>query len=322
MKKRILVLGLGICLLFSACGGKKTAEETKQPKTEQQDAAEESEDKTETAKQDNAGNQQETEESQDGKSEDDKQKDNREDEEESDSSEEVGQELSQVPEVTFTDYSQEIMDGETGVLLLSVTENCPVVSIPENEAVAEKINMAFEQQHTANQTYIEEDTETARNDYKDLSKKEQESWTGYGYGVTYKMVYASTRILSIEAESYEWQGTAHPNTWTSSYCFDVTTGKLLSLADIFTDKTEAGKIVEQHILDTITADPYKDYLMEDYESYVPDVLTEDVFYLNEKGLVVICNPYLVTEYAGGLIEIEVPYEELAEVMNETYVLNK
>ena len=44
------------------------------------------------------------------------------------------------------------------------------------------------------------------------------------------------------------------------------------------------------------------------------------FYLNEKGLVVICNPYLVTAYAGGKIEIEVPYQELEEVMNELYVL--
>lgn len=60
--------------------------------------------------------------------------------------------------------------------------------------------------------------------------------------------------------------------------------------------------------------------MEDYESFVSDILTEDVFYLNEKGLVVICNPYLVTAYAGGVIEIEVPYEELEEVMNEDYIL--
>lgn len=320
MKRKILVLGLGICLLFSACSQKNETEENRQTETEQQETTREPEDKKEAEKQEENKDQNEDQQQTDG-SEDNKSEDSKENETDS-SVEEVGQELSQVPEVTFTDYSQEIKDGETGVLLLSVTENCPVVSIPENEAVAEKINMAFEQQHTANQTYIEEDTEAARSAYKDLSEEEKASWTGYGYGAAYETAYASTRILSIKAQSYEWQGTPHPNTWTSSYCFNVTTGKLLSLADIFTDKTEAGKIVEQHILDTITADPYKDYLMEDYESYVPDVLTEDVFYLNENGLVVICNPYLVTAYAGGIIEIEVPYEELAGVMNENYVLKK
>lgn len=319
MKKKILVFGLGICLLFSACGHKNETEENKKTQTEQQETTKEPEDKKETGKQEEKKDQKENRQQTDG-TEDNKSEEGKADE--ADSSEEVGQELSQAPEVTFTDYSREIKDEETGVLLLSVTENCPVVSIPENEVVAEKINMAFEQQHTANQTYIEEDTETARSAYKDLSEEEKASWTGYGYGSAYQIAYASTRILSIKAENYQWQGTPHPNTWTSSYCFDVTTGKLLSLADIFTDKAEAGKIVEQHILDTITADPYKDYLMEDYESYVPDVLTEDVFYLNENGLVVICNPYLVTAYAGGIIEIEVPYEELAGVMNETYVLKK
>lgn len=319
MKKKILVFGLGICLLFSACGHKNETEENKKTQTEQQETTKEPEDKKETGKQEEKKDQKENRQQTDG-TEDNKSEEGKADE--ADSSEEVGQELSQAPEVTFTDYSREIKDEETGVLLLSVTENCPVVSIPENEVVAEKINMAFEQQHTANQTYIEEDTETARSAYKDLSEEEKASWTGYGYGSAYQIAYASTRILSIKAENYQWQGTPHPNTWTSSYCFDVTTGKLLSLADIFTDKAEAGKIVEQHILDTITADPYKDYLMEDYESYVPDVLTEDVFYLNENGLVVICNPYLVTAYAGGIIEIEVPYEELAGVMNETYILKK
>lgn len=291
MKKKILLFGLGICLLFAACSQKKEAEQGNQPNTKQEEETEEGNTSEKTEKE----------------------------EESPADTEEPGEELAQPPEVTFTDYSQDIKDEESGVLLLSVMENCPVVSIPENEAAAEKINMAFEQKHTETQTYIEEDTELARSAYEELSEEEKKNWTGYGYGSTYKMVYASTRILSIEAQSYQWQGTPHPNTWTFSYCFDATTGKLLSLADIFTDRAKVEEIVKQHVIDTITKDPYKDYLMEDYERFVSDILTEDVFYLNEKGLVVICNPYMVTAYAGGVIEIDVPYEELAEVMNEVYL---
>ncbi len=234
--------------------------------------------------------------------------------------EEQGKELTKVPEVTFTDYSQDIQDPDTGALLLAVTENCPVISIPENEAVAERMNMVFQELHENNQAIIQEDIVDAKDAYQALSEEELASWSGYGYGLSYKVMYASTRILSIEAESYEWQGSASPNTWSSSYCFDVTNGTLLYLADIFTDKAEAGKIVEKHILDTITKEPYKDALMEDYESYVSDILTEDVFYLNEKGLVVICNPNMVTIGAAGVIEIEIPYKELKDVMNERYVL--
>ena len=203
--------------------------------------------------------------------------------------------------------------------LLSVMENCPVISIAGNEESARKMNMVFEQQHTSNQAYIEEDKKAAQSAYDDLSEEEKESWTGYGYGATYKQMYGSASILSIACDSYEWLGSPHPNNWRSSYCFDVPTGKLLTLADIFTDKAKAGGIVDQHILDTITADPYKDYLMEGYEDYVSDILREDVFYLNDKGLVVICNPYMVTAHAGGIIEVEVPYEDLKGVMSETYM---
>lgn len=317
MKKKIIVLGLGLCILAAACGGKQTSKEdnvktdTETVTDTEQDADEKEKQGTEEKEADVSGDEEET----DTQAGDDQEETS----EAQTAEEEEGTELLKAPEVTFTDYSQDIKDEDSGVMLLSVTENCPVISLPDNEAAEEKMNMVFEQQHDTNQAYIEEDTQTARDAYRDLSEEEAASWNGYGYGVTYKVMYASPKILSIEAESYEWQGTPHPNTWTSSYCFDVTTGKLLSLADIFTDKAQAGKIVEQHIVDTITAEPYKDALMEDYESYVSDVLTEDVFYLNQKGLVVICNPYLVTAYVAGIIEIEVPYEDLEGVMNEAYI---
>lgn len=303
MKKKLLLLGLGISLLFTACSGKKAAEDANQPDTKQEEETEK----------DNAS-------LQEGKEEDPEKKEEKGPVEkpEEGEGEDVSKELSQPPEVTFLDYSRNITDEGSGALLLAVTENCPVVTIPENEAAAEKINMAFEQKHTENQAYIEEDAETARGAYGELTEEGKKGWTGYGYGSIYKMVYASTKILSIEAQNYKLQGTPQPNTWTSCYCFDAATGKLLTLADIFTDKAKAGEIVKQHILDTITADPYKDALLEDYESFVPDILTEDVFYLNEKGLVVICNPNMVTLDVTGTIEILVPYEDLAEVMDEAY----
>ena len=322
MKKRIVMFGLSICLFAASCNGAGSQEDSgKDAKEPPKASAQEDE------SQDITANDEEAEETVSKDQEHDPPKEQKESEpeeaqpsDEKESSETLGQALSQTPEVTFVDYSQDIKDEKTGALLLNVTENCPVISIPENELAAEKMNMVFEQQHVTNQAYIEEDTETARTAYQALSKEEAAGWGGYGYGVSYKVVYASPKILSIEAESYKWQGNAHPNIWTSTYCFDAATGTLLYLSDVFSDKAEAGRIVEKAILDTITKEPYKDALMPDYESYVPDVLTENVFYLNEKGLVVICNPDMVTVYAAGVIEVEVPYEELKTVMNPNFIV--
>ena len=314
MKKKLVILCLGLCFLAAACSNKGTGE---------RDLGQQIENSAQVDTQDDNFMQQEGDKESDLKNQenDKKEKSDTEDpSQDQETSEDAKKVLSKAPEVTFVDYSQNIQDEESGVLLLSVTENCPVISIPENEAAAEKMNLVFDQQHTTNQTYIQEDTLEAKNAFKALTQEEASTWNGYGYGVSYKVAYASPQILSIVAETYKWQGGAHPNTWTSSYCFNAADGTLLYLSDIFTDKAKAGEIVEKHILDTITKEPYKDALLPDYEGYVADLLTENVFYLNDKGVVVICNPEMLTVYAAGLIEVEIPYEELEAVMNPAYVI--
>ncbi len=308
MRKKIFMLGLSLCLFAAACNGKNAAEEN----TQNQGGEESTEPKNA-----NSNGDIERDESGGGKESSGKESSGNKDGDDSPSP--VG-ELSKVPEVTYTDYSREIQEEDSDVTLLSVTENCPVITIEENEEAARKMNLVFEQQHETNQEDIKNKIEEAKSDYHGLSKEEAKAWQPYGYGISYKVVSASTRILSIEAESYDWQGGSHPNTWTSAYCFDAASGDLLYLADIFTDEEKARKVVEEHILDTITKKPYKDALLDDYEDYVADILTENTFYLNEKGLVVICNPYMVATHAAATIEIEVPYAKLKDMMNENYIL--
>ncbi len=247
--------------------------------------------------------------------------DGKKDEEEKKAAEGEGskKELSHAPEVTFQDYSREIRDEGSGVFLLAVTENRPIISIPEDEAVAERMNLVFEQQHTVNQEGIEQAAEIAKSDYDDMSEEEKKGFGGYSYGMSYKMTYASTKILSIQAECFEWRGDSQVNVWSSAYCFDCASGDLLYLSDIFSDVKAARKIVERHILDTVSSKEYKEGLLDDYESYIPDVLTENVFYLDGNGLAVLCNPGLVTSYEMGVIKIEVPYGELEEVMEKQYL---
>ncbi len=307
MRKKILLLGLSICLFAISCSGKDAPKENVSENTEESENMEEGnggESEGEPGKQEDK----EDSPKEQPKSDGEKQQNNT-----------VQKEITKVPQVTFTDYSQNI--EEDGVLMLAVTENCPVITVEESEDIAQRMNMVFEQQHVTNQDEIQRKAEEAKAFYKGLSKEEVSSWAGYGYGMSYKMMYASTKILSIESESYDWQGASQPGKWTSAYCFDVTSGDLLSLVDVFTDEEAVRKIVSEHIKDTITKDPYKDALLDDYESYVDDVMTENTFYLNEKGLVVICNPFMVTGDTVGTIEVEVPYKEIKDRMNPEYVLN-
>ena len=278
MRKKIFMLGLSICLLATACSSNDAPKDHVSENTEDSGNMEENSDSESKG---GTGNQEDKENSpkEQPASEKEKQQNNT-----------VQKDITKVPEVTFTDYSQNI--EEDGVLMLAVTENCPVITVEESEDIAQRMNMVFEQQHVTNQGEIQRKAEEAKAFYKGLPKEEVSSW-----------------------------GASQPNKWTSSYCFDVTTGDLLSLVDVFTDEQAVRLIVSEHIKDTITKEPYKDALLDDYESYVDDVMTENTFYLNDKGLVVICNPFMVTGGAAGTIEVEIPYKKIKDRMNPKYVPN-
>ena len=224
-----------------------------------------------------------------------------------------------VPEVTYADYSQDMTEEESGTLLLKVKENYPQVKLEGNEAAEEMINRVFEQQHAKNEIKIESDLGTAEDDFSGLEEEELEQWNGYCYSYLYEEMYNSSKILSMKASQQEELGTEQPFWDVVAYTFYVPEGKLLTLSDVFSDEKAARTIVEQYIQEKVTSEEYEKYLLDDYESYISDILTEDDFYLNEEGLVVICNVNLLTEQEAGVIEITVPYEALKDVINEEYV---
>lgn len=232
---------------------------------------------------------------------------------------EVEQITEEVPTIEYMDYSEDIKEEESGVPLLNVQENCPVIYVKDNEPATLEMNKVFEQQHTSNQLAIKADLEYAQDAYNNSTEQEIAVWRGYDFEYMYETAYCSEKIISFKAASFDRLGAPDLGIWTSAYSFDGETGKLLRLADVFTDLKAGKKIVEQYIAEKVTSNEYRNYLLEDYESYISDVLTEDVFYLQENGLVVVCNPDLLTQYAVGVIEIEIPYSELAEVMNEAYL---
>lgn len=223
------------------------------------------------------------------------------------------------PEVTYADYSKDLTEEESGTLLLQVKENFPQVELEGNVEAEELINRVFEQQHARNEMKIESNLETAEDDFSSLEAEELEQWSAYSYSYTYETMYTSSKILSMKASQQEEMGAEQTLHDVVAYTFYVPEGKLLTLSDVFSDEKEARTIVEQYIQEKVTGEEYAGYLLEDYESYISDILTEDVFYLNKQGLVVICNANLLTEQEAGVIEITVPYEALKEVMNEQYL---
>lgn len=221
-----------------------------------------------------------------------------------------------VPEISYTDYSQECVDEDTGTVVLKIEENCPVITLPGNEDAQNFMNRAFEQQHAKNEIRQENCFSKADDAFSGLTEGEQGQWSNYRYSYMYETMYASKNILSLKASQVEEMGEEQPYQDVVAYTFYVPEGKLLTLSDVFSDEKAVREIAAQYIQEKVNSPEYAKYLLEDYESYVYDILTEDDFYFNEQGMVIICNPNLLTEYAAGVIEITVPYEALKDVMDE------
>ncbi|HTN47231.1 MAG TPA: DUF3298 domain-containing protein [Flavipsychrobacter sp.] len=133
------------------------------------------------------------------------------------------------------------------------------------------------------------------------------SWN-YDETVVYSIRYNEKGFVVIETMGYSYTGGAHGNYGSGFLNLDVENRRKLNFKDIATiDSTSLQKIMEQ-------------YFRKDYNIPVPKPLTDmlfenylaptDNFYLGEKGLGFLYNPYEVAAYAVGQIEVFVPYTAL------------
>ena len=133
------------------------------------------------------------------------------------------------------------------------------------DSIAQRINRTI-QAHVLGKEYIRMNPEVAvdsfKNTYinnyrKDVNEFYQEdikngtpkdelpTWYNYEYGLTTHFSEGKEGILNFIAETFEYTGGAHPNSWNKWMNFEKNTGKLLALKDVFMAGSE--KTDERHV---------------------------------------------------------------------------
>lgn len=154
--------------------------------------------------------------------------------------------------------------------------------------------------------------------YRSDNQEEVKAYTGKEDGYPYHLNYDETinrsirynenGLVTIEESCYSYTGGAHGNYASSFSNYDAVNKKELKLQDVITaDSTTLQRVLEQQF-------------RKDYNIPAPKPLTEilfephlaatDNFYLNEKGLGFLYNPYEVAPYVVGQIEVFIPYTVL------------
>jgi len=134
------------------------------------------------------------------------------------------------------------------------------------------------------------------------------SWS-YDQSAVNNIQYNANGFVVIENNTYAYMGGAHGNYAGIYYNYDVANKKLLKLDDVIAiDSNSLQKILEQCFR--------KDYNLPESKPlteiiFEKQLATTDNFYITEKGLGFLYNPYEIASYAQGQMEVFVPYNLLS-----------
>ena len=123
------------------------------------------------------------------------------------------------------------------------------------------------------------------------------------------------RIYSIRVSSSGYTGGAHPNSYTDSYLFDLKLGQFIDPAQVADDPVAFQKGAAELLLEK--AGEQDEEVRAGYYPEYAEVITnwyEGTVLFDSAGMTVVYSPYELGPYALGTVELQVGYDELAELL--------
>lgn len=207
---------------------------------------------------------------------------------------------------------------EDGVTYMTAQSVAPNVTIEGADEAAQAIASVLSERLTVPQEDIDEYSAMAREHYDTLDETERESFGGYSIRYSAE-VKRSEGVLSVLCTRTEYTGGAHDNTSVFGLTFDLSTGALLSAADIAADyEGLCAKVAESVAAQAEELE--EGTITGDLDAYAGGVLDTEKWYLDGKGLVVFAAPDELAPHAAGTIVFTIPYTELEGLLNESLIV--
>ncbi|MBP5151787.1 MAG: hypothetical protein ILP13_02590 [Lachnospiraceae bacterium] len=220
---------------------------------------------------------------------------------------------------TVSYYSNDYKCPHCGTLLARVYEEYFALN-PEYSKFADKINSCLQDKASqVFESYSEGISHTDSSEceyhleYPDNLKEEQ------NYNVN-DVVFINDKYMAVNMTGYWYGGGAHGQSLSGQYLFDLETGDIVTLRDLYPGTEEEFKrfIAEKTKADYEKYD-YKNNMQPYYaadpqsaydEAYSNASLDTTYIMFAEDKAWIVYEPYEMGPYAGGFIEIPVTYEEL------------
>lgn len=134
------------------------------------------------------------------------------------------------------------------------------------------------------------------------------------------IVFNSDYLLSLEFSVFQYAGGAHGMYGSVFSSIDLKTGKQIRLCEVIDtlQKRKLDKILTQKVRDTYEIKATDS--LNDMGFFTESIEPNNNFYLTQKGIGFYYNPYEVSCYALGTVNVFVPYNEIREIMKTDFMI--
>ncbi|MBR4017229.1 MAG: DUF3298 domain-containing protein [Oscillospiraceae bacterium] len=183
--------------------------------------------------------------------------------------------------------------------------------------VADKVILDFLNRVDTTRELAEATAELARTNYK------PENWVPYLYHIAYSPTRVDEKVLSFFGNNVVFSGAGHPERTCVSASYDLVTGDVLTLASIMQKDATAEQFCNL-VLNGLAEMAQGNYLYGNYKQTVTQRFTQDpthdeAWYFTQTGMCFYFAPYEIAPYSSGVITVEIPYENLRDLLHEDYL---
>lgn len=143
-----------------------------------------------------------------------------------------------------------------------------------------------------------------------------------GSYLNYQVTLNQSGLFDAVLDDYQYAGGAHGGTFRDSYLFDLSTGKVLSLADLMKPGSNYTALIDAAVRAEIDRRVANGDLYEFDGMEFQTIGDDPDFCLTNDAVVIYFQQYAYFPYAAGIQTFAIPYEDLSACLRDEYAFLK
>lgn len=151
--------------------------------------------------------------------------------------------------------------------------------------------------------FQDESIQMAKQDHEEQNTNANVFLRPYQFSTDYTVYTNTNKVLSLGILYYQYTGGAHGMNWEVFHNYDIKTGQVLTLADLFEKGFDYQTYINDQIYQKLSEnDPYNAFTFE-------GIAKDQAFYIEGNELVIYFSPYEIAPYVAGAPTFRIPLPE-------------